>query len=178
MKYRKKPVVIDAVQWTGTNKREIFDFLTNDNCPEEYMTSDFPIVSDNFYIDKWKVPGGLVIKTLEGEHLANIGDYIIRGVHGEFYPCKPDIFKKTYEKVEAIGHLKSTNWIPVEEKLPDPDKYILVSFFNSSIPMIGRYTVDDNDGGTFRVGDEDDSFGEHGLYVNAWMPLPEPYEEG
>lgn len=101
MKYRKKPVVIDAVQWTGTNKREMFDFLTNGNCPEEYITSDLPIVSDNFYIDKWKVPGGLVIKTLEGEHLANIGDYIIRGVCGEFYPCKPDIFRKTYEEVEA-----------------------------------------------------------------------------
>lgn len=100
MKYRKKPVVIDAVQWTGTNKREIFDFLINGNCPEEYMTSDFPIVSDNFYIDNWKVPGGFVIKTLEGEHLANIGDYIIRGVCGEFYPCKPDIFRKTYDEVK------------------------------------------------------------------------------
>lgn len=55
----------------------------------------------NFYIDHRKVPGGLVIKTLEGEHLANIGDYIIRGVHGEFYPCKPDIFRETYEEVEA-----------------------------------------------------------------------------
>ena len=58
------------------------------------------IAIKNFYIDHWKVPGGLVIKTLEGEHLANIGDYIIRGVHGEFYPCKPDIFRETYEKVE------------------------------------------------------------------------------
>ena len=101
MKYRKKPVIIDALQWTGTNKREMFDFLTNGNCPEEYITSDLPVVSDNFYIDKWKVPGGLIIKTLEGEHLASIGDYIIRGVHGEFYPCKPDIFRKTYEEVEA-----------------------------------------------------------------------------
>nr|DAJ88586.1 MAG TPA: Protein of unknown function (DUF551) [Caudoviricetes sp.] len=81
------------------------------------------------------------------------------------------------EQEKAIDHLKSTNWIPVDEKLPDPDKYILVSFFNSSIPMIGRYTVDDNDGGTFRVGDEDESFGEHGLYVNAWMPLPKCYKE-
>lgn len=100
MKYRKKPVVIDALQWTGTNHREMFDFLTNGNCPEECMISDFPIVSDNFYIDEWKVPGGFVIKTLEGEHLANIGDYIIRGVCGEFYPCKPDIFRKTYEEAE------------------------------------------------------------------------------
>ena len=101
MKYRKKPVVIDAIQWTGTNKREMFDFLTNSNRLEAYMTSDFPIVSDNFYIDHQKAPGGLVIKTLEGEHLANIGDYIIKGVHGEFYPCKPDIFKETYEEVEV-----------------------------------------------------------------------------
>lgn len=71
---------------------------------------------------------------------------------------------------------KENGWIPVSERLPDPDKCILVSFFNSSIPMIGRYTVDDNDGGTFRVGDEDDSFGEHGLYVNAWMELPKCYK--
>jgi hypothetical protein len=43
--------------------------------------------------------GNLMIKTLEGNHLANIGDFIIKGVHGEFYPCKPDIFEKTYEQV-------------------------------------------------------------------------------
>lgn len=101
MRYRKKPVVIDALQWTGTNKQEIFDFLTNNNCPDEYMKTIFPVVADNFYIDHQKVRGGLVIKTLEGEHLANIGDYIICGVHGEFYPCKPDIFRKTYEEVEV-----------------------------------------------------------------------------
>lgn len=94
--YRKKPVVIDAVQWTGTNHREMFDFLTDYQCTDQYMSAE----GKNFYIDHWKVPGGLVIKTLEGEHLANIGDYIIRGVHGEFYPCKPDIFRETYEKVE------------------------------------------------------------------------------
>ena len=72
---------------------------------------------------------------------------------------------------------KENGWIPVDESLPDPDKHILVSFFNFSLPMIGRYTVDDDDGGTFRVGDEDESFVEHDLYVNAWMPLPEPYKE-
>jgi hypothetical protein len=102
MKYRKKPVIIDALQWTGKNKREMFDFLTNGNCPDEYITTAFPvIIAENFYIDHLKVLGGLIIKTLEGEHLANIGDYIIKGVHGEFYPCKPDIFRETYEEVEA-----------------------------------------------------------------------------
>ena len=72
---------------------------------------------------------------------------------------------------------KQNGWILVDERLPDPDEHILVSFFNFSLPMIGRYTVDDDDGGTFRVGDEDESFCEHDLYVNAWMPLPEPYKE-
>ena len=72
---------------------------------------------------------------------------------------------------------KENGWIPVSERMPDQDKYILVSFFNFSLPMIGRYTVDDDDGGTFRVGDEDESFVEHDLYVNAWMPLPKPYKE-
>lgn len=72
---------------------------------------------------------------------------------------------------------KENGWIPVSERLPDPDKHILVSFENFSLPMIGRYTVDDDDGGTFRVGDEDESFIEHDLYVNAWTELPECYKE-
>jgi hypothetical protein len=91
--YRKKPVVIQAVQWNGTNHREVYNFLGGD--PNEPMTS----TSFNFYIDYAKVIGGLVIKTLEGEHVACIGDFIIKGVNGEYYPCKPDIFEKTYEEV-------------------------------------------------------------------------------
>ena len=93
-KYRKKPVVIDAIEWTGLNHRSIYDFLTN--------TKDKNIETsgEHFYIDHTRVNGGLVIKTLEGEHIANIGDYIIKGVQREFYPCKPDIFEKTYDKVE------------------------------------------------------------------------------
>lgn len=73
----------------------MFDFLTNYKKVDDYMTSS----GDNFYIDHFKVNSGLVIKTLEGEHIASIGDYIIKGVHGEFYPCKPDIFEETYEEV-------------------------------------------------------------------------------
>lgn len=93
MKYRKKPVVIEAVQWTGANHREMYDFL--ENKPDDYIRPD----GTNFYIDHSKVSGGLIIKTLEGEHVASINDYIIKGVNGEFYPCKPDIFEKTYELV-------------------------------------------------------------------------------
>lgn len=94
MKYRKIPVVIEAIQWTGENHRDMFDFLTNYTKTNEYMS----VFGENFYINHNKVEGGLVIKTLEGEHIANIGDYIIKGIKGEFYPCKPDIFEKTYEQ--------------------------------------------------------------------------------
>ena len=73
----------------------MFDFLTN------YQMVNDPITTygENFYINHERVTGGLIIKTLEGEHLASIGDYIIKGVQGEFYPCKPDIFEETYELV-------------------------------------------------------------------------------
>lgn len=96
MKYRKIPVVVDAIKWTGENQREMFDFLTNYEKTDDYMSA----FGEHFIIDHNAVKGGLVIKTLEGEHIASIGDYIIRGVAGEFYPCKPEIFEKTYERAE------------------------------------------------------------------------------
>ena len=92
-KFRKKPVVIEAVQWCGNNHREMFNFLGGEDA--DYITAS----GVNFYIDFGKVEGGLIVKTLEGEHIATIGDYIIKGIKGEFYPCKPDIFELTYEKV-------------------------------------------------------------------------------
>lgn len=76
--YRKKPVVVEAVQWTGENHAEMCEFID----PEAFEI--IPRI-------------GLVIHTLEGDHHASPGDYIIKGVNGEFYPCKPDIFAKTYE---------------------------------------------------------------------------------
>lgn len=76
--YRKKPVVVEAVQWTGENHAEMCEFID----PEVFEI--IPRI-------------GLVIHTLEGDHHASPGDYIIKGVNGEFYPCKPDIFAKTYE---------------------------------------------------------------------------------
>ncbi len=84
-KFRKKPVVIDAVQWAGTNKDEIVEFAA----------------SHKHGRVRWVeyVPGCLFIATLEGEMRADLGDWIIRGPVGEFYPCKPDIFAMTYEAV-------------------------------------------------------------------------------
>lgn len=96
MKYRKKPVVIEAKQWNGKNEREMFDFLTSDT------GQDVALDGEKFRIDLANggcQVGNLIIKTLEGEMKANIGDFVICGINGEFYPCKPDIFKKTYEEV-------------------------------------------------------------------------------
>jgi hypothetical protein len=80
--YVKLPVEIQALLFDGTNHREITDWI--DSLPVEgtgraYGTSD-----------------GVYIPTLEGTMIASPGDYVIRGIHGEFYPCKPDIFEATY----------------------------------------------------------------------------------
>ena len=90
----KKPVTIEFVEWTGQNHREMFNFLFDGELPDaKAMKTE----GKNFYLSHGKVAGGLIIKTLEGEHKASIGDMIIKGVAGEFYPCKPDIFHQTYD---------------------------------------------------------------------------------
>ena len=96
MKYTKKPVEIEALEWTGQNHRDMFNFLYDGENPDQ---RSLQTIGKNFYISHGEHMGGLTIKTLEGEHIATIGDYIIKGIKGEFYPCKPDIFKLTYDKV-------------------------------------------------------------------------------
>ena len=87
--YRKKPVVIEAIEWTGDNLLEIIGFTG-------LHTSALKWSYDQY--EKVVASDGLMIFTLEGKHLATIGDFIIKGVQGEFYPCKPDIFEATYDK--------------------------------------------------------------------------------
>ncbi len=99
MKARKKPVIVEAVQWNGKNVVEIYNHLEDLNVENQW---EVKTSGKNFYIKFENGAcrlGTLMIKTLEGEHKASIGDYIIKGVNGEFYPCKPDIFEKTYEIV-------------------------------------------------------------------------------
>ena len=81
MKYRKKPVVIEAWPWPWDELTEI---------PDPAVT--IYVKEDNTWIAS--------IKTPEGNMIASEGDWIIRGVKGEYYPCKPDIFKETYEPAE------------------------------------------------------------------------------
>ncbi len=94
MKFKKKPVIIDAVLWTGLNHRETHDFLEGPT--DNYMETR----GKNFLIDHTRGVGGLVIRTLEGECFATEGDWIIKGTNGEYYPCKPDIFGKIYEPID------------------------------------------------------------------------------
>ena len=88
MKYRKKPVEIDAVQWVSDNIEQVYEML-----------------GDNLIIntDEDKDEVKHFINTLEGKMEMSWGDYIIKGVKGEFYPCREDIFLLTYEKVEKTN---------------------------------------------------------------------------
>ena len=89
MKYRKKPVVIEAIEWTGENVKEIATFMGIKSVPYDLNTRKLSIV------------------TLEGIMEASKGDYIIKGVQGEFYSCKSDIFAETYEELEYLNILAS-----------------------------------------------------------------------
>lgn len=93
-KYRKRPVVIEAIQLTETNHTEVIEFITGN--PDTYEFGE-PLESGELMGGNSK---GIYISTLEGTMEAKIGDYIIKGINGEFYPCKSDIFEKTYEEVQ------------------------------------------------------------------------------
>jgi len=87
-RFKKKPVVIEAVRWVWQNWNDICDFVPVPDVlyvPDEEEHKEFP---------------KLRIKTLEGEHIVSYGDWIVKGVKGEYYAVKPDIFEKTYEEVK------------------------------------------------------------------------------
>ena len=84
-KYRKKPVIVEAVIWTGNNIDEVKELAKN-------AVEHIIFVDNNLYIE-----------TLEGRMNVSVGDYVIKGIAGEFYPCKPDIFKETYETVSMVS---------------------------------------------------------------------------
>lgn len=86
-KFRKRPVVIEAVRWTG---RDSYDAV-----------AAFLDGADAVFCNPLDAGGSVKIPTLEGTMRADIGDWIIRGVRGEFYPCRDDIFRMTYEPVEG-----------------------------------------------------------------------------
>lgn len=91
-KYRTKPCEIEAIQWNGLNLEEIKEFVG------ESLIYD--ICDAAWQVGKGRPCVDMQIKTLEGDMRASVGDYIIKGLRGEFYPCKPDVFEKKYELLE------------------------------------------------------------------------------
>lgn len=89
-KYRKKPIAIEAFQYDG-------DFTYSNGTPYEAPEWIFQALENGTMY--FAGQGELIIKTLEGDHHVSVGDYIIKGIAGELYPCKPDIFTATYEPV-------------------------------------------------------------------------------
>lgn len=121
-KYRKKPVVVEAIQYTGDNATEISNWTKQ--------------LSSERYIEEG--PDYLLIQTLEGTMKAIPGDFIIKGVKNEYYPCKPDIFEQTYEKIwgeitnmdvlqQSISNLMDTK---PGERLFEPDQNVIKEYLN------------------------------------------------
>ena len=97
--YTKKPVTIQAIKWDGKNTMEVLQFMG------QTVDLTHPVAADKFYdFCQFSIKDGLNIATLEdgndnrANHVATVGDYIVKGIAGEFYPCKPDIFKATYSE--------------------------------------------------------------------------------
>ncbi len=146
--YIKKPLAVQAVQWMGDNTNEIIDFGgTVDGC--------------NTISDIGK--SYLVVRTLEGDMKISIGDYVIRGTSGEYYPCKPDIFKRIYEEQNDTTYKETITWHEVrtrpltdEEKdqhptwdgmvegsIPDEDEEILIATKNGVFTDTCLYDYDE-----------------------------------
>ena len=90
-KYKTNPCEIEAIQWTGNNSKEILDFCKGQ--------AKYNIIYAAWKVDKGPAVQQLIIHTLEGDMKASVNDYIIRGLNGEYYPCKPDIFEKKYSPI-------------------------------------------------------------------------------
>lgn len=99
----------------------------------------------------------------------------VYGTQMNTYEKTINIVKQLAEEYNQDSTKNNQGWIPCEEKYPDTEKYILLSFENFSLPLVGRYEEDEN-GGAFYIGDEMESCVSQDMIVNAWQPLPSPYK--
>lgn len=135
---RKKPVIIECMKFDGVNFDEVGKFCGD--------AVEFPFNTERGCAE-------VIIKTLEGNHHASTGDIIIKGVNGEFYPCKPDIFEKTYEFVDpleakrsrqisftrSLGHLTASKKVNAST-VPAGMEKECSQFFKRATPMESRAT--------------------------------------
>lgn len=111
---------------------------------------------------------------------SKIYDYIKRTINPYGKPFEGTAYEfglKIMDYIENMDDEKENGWIPVSERLPETDDYILLSFANYSIPIVGRCERDKDGNGIFYAGDDLISCLGNDLYVNAWMELPERYRE-
>ena len=109
-KYRKKPVVVEALEFTGAHDftERLQSFTDGASRKWVHKCEDdadiFELSPTHYYINN-NIPrtddGDVDEDAMDAKYIANKGDFIIKGLNGEFYPCKPDVFKKTYEEVES-----------------------------------------------------------------------------
>ena len=167
-KFRKKPVVIEAFKLGVDNMPDWFmDAVTANEVILHGSSSGHNHVSDT----------NADIHTLEGWHHGNFGDYIIRGVKGEIYPCKPDIFEMTYDAEGTdVPDILVGKWIPVTERLPEicgypvlmvavnkyGQKKFVKGFTNYECPV------------EFCTNEKEYDLCWHCWEVTHWMPMPEP----
>lgn len=158
MKYRKLPVVIEAVLWNGND-------MPLEKAPQWVLDAVMKTPGNMGNI--FRHGNDLLIYTLEGTMKATPGDYIIKGVNGELYPCKPDIFEKTYKPADespSPDPLAVNGWISVETALPEKqDRYLICRTYGQGRKEIFISTFR-NDMNCF------DDFLED--IITHWMPLP------
>ena len=94
MRYKKKPVEVEAVKFNGVGRKDCDTFSEVPMWLSDALSGDDPVL---YWTPTYGSKVQLNVKTLEGNHVASPGDYIIRGVKGELYPCKPDVFEMTYD---------------------------------------------------------------------------------
>ena len=136
-KYMKKPVVIDAIQWTKENDVELEHWLSKEKSVELE-------IDDHLYVAGVGTPyiSKIQIKTLEGTMEASYGDYIIKGINGEIYPCKPDIFEKTYEQPKQYLKWEDLKFTYDEQKIKvklNGENYTVVYFISPAYYGHNRY---------------------------------------
>ncbi len=139
MKFKKKPVTIDAIQWNGKNTEEVLKFL------DESLTININ-ADDDFKIN-----------TLEGTMTASVGDFIIKGVKGEFYPCKPDIFEQTYDVAQESKKILCVYINKITKKYTRYEVYPLSDTFTKEKLMesINKYNSNNEKTTTVKVYEDD-----------------------
>ena len=157
MKYRKKPVVVEAIQWTGKNLQELKNFVGD--------SLEYDVMDAAWEVGKGPVIVNVRIQTLEGIHHASVGDFIIKGIRGEFYPCKPDIFAKTYESASLTP---PNEWVSVYDRLPEPGERVLAT----DCGFVGEFYI--NKRGKWQRYNVNCSELLMALDILYWMPLPAP----